>query len=381
MAVPALLLFGLAVSGSARAAASAYAALTLAGALGGPLLGLVLDRSRRPGAVLTTCLVLYGTGLGVLTLAGRALPLAAWLAVAAATGIFGPAVAGGWSSQLPRAVPGRPRAYSLDVATYNLAGIVGPAATALLATASDPGVAMLGAVVLVVAAVPAAWTLPAGDGTGAPLAPGVPRALLRELGLGFRPLLRVPPLRGVTVGSSLSFVGMGMLVVACPLLGAERFGDPARGALLITALATASLVATVVTARWPLPLSPDQVVLLATLVQGLGLVLLAVSSAVPITVLAVVLVGLADGPQLAAVFAIRHRDSPRGNRAQVFTTAVSLKVGSAAAGGALAGLLADSVTVVVLVAAICQAAAVVAALLCGTPVRPTATAGPPPPRA
>ena len=379
MSVPSLLLFGLAVWGSPREAASAYAALTLAAAVGGPLLGLVLDRTRRPGAVLTACLLLYGGGLAAIVLTGDTLPHPLVLVVAAVTGLFGPSLAAGWSSQLPRVLPGRPRAFSLDVATYNVAGMAGPALAALVATGLSPAAAVVGAVALVVAAAPAAWSLPRADGREVQDGRGLLRTLLQELGEGFRPLVRIPALRGATLGSSVSFVGVGMFVVACPLLGAERFGDPGRGALLITVLAAASLTATVLTARWPLPLPPDQVFLAGTLVQGVGLVLVGLGGGLPGTVVAVALVGLADGPQLAAVFAVRHRDAPTGNRAQVFTTAASLKVASAAVGGALAGALAGSTTTVLLVAALTQFLAVGAAVAGGTPVRPRVTASPSPP--
>lgn len=378
MSIPALLLFGLSVWGSARTAAAAYAALTFAGAIGGPLLGLVLDRARRPGATLTACLLLYGSGLGLLVLTGASLPPPLLLALAAVTGLFGPALAAGWSSQLPRVLPGQPRAFSLDVATYNVAGMVGPALAALVATGLSPAVALVGAAALVVAAAPAAWSLPRADGRGSQDGRGLAATLLQELRDGFRPLVRIPSLRGATVGSSIAFAGVGMLMVACPLVGAERFGDAGRGALLITVLAAASLAATVLTARWPLPLSLDQVFLLGTVVQGLGLVLVALSDGVLATAAAVALVGLADGPQLAAVFGIRHREAPTGSRAQVFTTAASLKVGSAAVGGALAGVLSGSTTAVLLVAASTQLLAVGAALLGGTPVRARTTAPPVP---
>jgi MFS family permease len=202
MSVPALLLFGLAVSGSARTAASAYAALTLAGALGGPLLGLVLDRSRRPGAVLTTCLLLYGTGLAVLTLAGRTLPLPAWLAVAAAAGLFGPALPVGWSSQLPRVLPDRPQAYSLDVATYNVAGMAGPACAAGAQRVAHPA----------------------------------PRAAGR-----FRPLARVPALRGVD-GRLVAVVRRGRDAGrGLPAAGGRSLRDPGTASRYGRTAITASL--------------------------------------------------------------------------------------------------------------------------------------------
>jgi hypothetical protein len=55
---------------------------------------------------------------------------------------------------------------------------------------------------------------------------------------------------------------------------------------------------------------------------------------------AVAVAGVADGPQLAAIFAVRHRETPPRLRGQVFTTAASLKITAGAAGAAVAGSLA-----------------------------------------
>jgi MFS family permease len=372
VSAPALLLLGIATSGSALTGAASYSALTLAAAIGGPLLGLVLDRAHRPGVVLATCLMLYAAGLAVIAVAGGTLPVPLLVTVAAAAGVFNPAVSGGWSSQLASVTDQRHRGSALDVATYNVAGIAGPALAGLTATTLGAAPALALAVVLVLAAVPAAMLLPTSPSTLPQRRTSGPvvRSLLVLLAEGFRPLVRIPALRGATVGSSIACAGLGMFLVACPLLGASRFGDTGRGPLLITVMAVASLTATVCIARRPPPVSPDLVVLATSLLAGIGLVLVALAgSAVP-TVLAALVIGLADGPQLAAVFAVRHRDAPTGNRAQVFTTAASLKIGSAAVGAALAGALAESsVVAILLVAAGLQVVAVAAAVLAGTPLR------------
>src|SRR5439155_20153798 len=57
----------------------------------------------------------------------------------------------------------------------------------------------------------------------------------------------------------------------------------------------------------------------------------------PVALVLVAVAGLADGPALAATFAVRQRYAPRALHGQVFTTAASIKVGSFAVGSALAG--------------------------------------------
>src|SRR5262249_7253822 len=74
-------------------------------------------------------------------------------------------------------------------------------------------------------------------------------ALRRQLVAGFAVIAARRPLLRVTVTSVVSYAGIGMLLVCCPLLGAQRLGDPARGALLISAIAVASLTANVILSR------------------------------------------------------------------------------------------------------------------------------------
>jgi hypothetical protein len=126
----------------------------------------------------------------------------------------------------------------------------------------------------------------------------------------------------------------------------------------------------VATARWPLPLSADRTFLLGTVVIGVGLAVASVAGSPVLLLIAVAVVGLADGPQLAALFSIRHREATSANRGQVFTTASSLKISCAAAGGAIAGVLAEySVPGILVAAAAAQLLAVVVAVVAGMPVR------------
>jgi MFS family permease len=89
-----------------------------------------------------------------------------------------------------------------------------------------------------------------------------------------------------------------------------------------------------------------------------------------LVVLAVAVGGAGEGPQLTALFAVRHRETPEHMRGQVFTTAASLKIGGVAAGAALAGPLASrSVTSCLLIAAGIELCAAAAYLLTGLPGR------------
>jgi hypothetical protein len=140
-------------------------------------------------------------------------------------------------------------------------------------------------------------------------------------------------LAGPALAAVVSYAGIGMLLVSCPVLGAQRLGGSARGALLISAIAAASLATNWILAHRPPRGQPDARVLASTLVIGVSM---AAAAAAPgwLTVAAVALSGVGEGPQLTALFAVRHREPPEHMRGQIFTTAASLEIGGLAAGGA-----------------------------------------------
>ncbi|WP_340683920.1 MFS transporter [Amycolatopsis coloradensis] len=342
---PALLLLGIGVDGSAATGSALLAGLTISAAAGGPLLGALLDRSPRPGRLLAWALLAYAGGLGAV-LALVEIPAA--IPVAVAAGLLNPALAGGWTAQLPNVRGETPltRASTLDAMTFTAASLVGPGLAGLVAAYAGAPAAVAVAITLVAAAFPAAWSLPAVEAT-----PATP--IRRQLADGFAVLFRNRTLLRATATSTMSFVGIGVAIVCYPLLGAHRLGNPGIGALLLTVLAAASLVANAVLARRPPP--PDRTVLASTVLLGASFLLAASGHDMVTLLAAAVLAGFAEGPQLSALFAIRHREAPTRVRAQVFTTAASVKITGLAAGAALAGpLSALSVTAALSAAAGCQ---------------------------
>jgi MFS family permease len=367
MTGPALLLLGFAVTGRPATGSELLAAVTIAAAAGGPLFGALLDRSPRPDRVLAVTLAVYALGVVGLAAAVGRVPVPLVVLIALAAGLFNPAVAGGWTSQLPRIVtgPALDRGFALDAMTYSTASLAGPALAALIAAGLGARTAVITAAALVALAVPSACWLsryPPEQVEGPKPAP------YRQVAAGFAAIVTRRPLLRATVTSVVSYAGIGMLLVCCPVLGAQRLGGSARGALLISAIAAASLVVNCILARWPCSPpargQPDARVLASTLVIGVSMAAAAVAPGW-LTLAAVALGGAGEGPQLTALFAVRHRESPEHMRGQIFTTAASLKIGGLAAGAALAGpLAARSVTACLLIAAgfeLCAAAAYVLA--------------------
>jgi hypothetical protein len=178
----------------------------------------------------------------------------------------------------------------------------------------------------------------------------------------------------------VSYAGIGMLLVCCPLLGAQRLGGAPRGALLISTIAVVSLAANAILAGRPGQGRPDARVLVSTLVIGASMAAAALAPGW-LTLAAVALGGAGEGPQLTALLAVRHRETPAHLRGQVYTTAASLKIGGLAAGAALAGPLAGwSLKGCLLIAAgteLCAAAAYLTAAVTGQERRgATAPPGP-----
>ncbi|MEV0826157.1 MFS transporter [Nonomuraea rubra] len=389
MSGPALLVTGLAVTGSPLLASSVLAGLTISAAVGGPLLGVLLDRARRPGKVLGWCLAGYAGGL-LMVVGGMAgqVPGAVLVGVAVVTGLLGPALTGGWTAQLPLVAGPRRlgRATAFDSMSYNVAGLAGPALAGVIASAGGGVMAALVSVGMLVAALPAAHGLPSpdprpadgdggartadgdggartADGDGAGRAAGGDggvagwRVVREEVRAGFRAIVSNGTLRRATVASMVSCCGLAMVVVSAPVLGARLSGESGPGALLLAVIAAGGLVANAVlsrTSRWAAGVQAA-----GTAVLGAGVVVMACAETYWMAVVGAAVAGAGEGPQLTALFAVRHRETPARLRGQVFTTGASLKITSFAIGSAVAGpLAAYDVSLALLAGAALQAAAV-----------------------
>ncbi|WP_367126030.1 MFS transporter [Streptomyces phytohabitans] len=334
---PALLLAGFALTGTAAGASALLAAVTVAAAVGGPVLGVLLDRAVRPGRLLAGALALHTVGLAAVLAGLGRLPFGTVLLLAVATGLLGPALSGGWTAQLPYVVrPERlPRANALDAATFGAAGLAGPALAGVVAQLLGAPVAVAVSVALIGLAVPSAWRLPARTAAVRPARGGV----RGDLAAGARCLVRRPRLARATLSSVVSCAGQGVFVGCAPLLGERVLGGAGHGALLLSCTAASALAANAVLARRRRPFAPDAVLRAGALTQA-GAMALAVADAPAALVAAALLAGLGEGPQLAALFAVRHAEAPERLRGQLFTTGASLKITGFALGAAAVGPLA-----------------------------------------
>lgn len=338
MSGPALMLAGFALAGSTAEASALLAGITVSAAAGGPVLGALLDRHERPGHLLAGALVLYAVGLGLILLALDRLPLPVTVVIAALTGLTGPALSGGWTAQLPRTVPDDrlPRANALDAMTFSVAGLAGPVLAGGVAEVLGTATAVLISALLIGSAIPAAWTLPARPGRTRATQP---TSVIGVLSAGIRVIVRRPCLARATLSTVVSCAAQGMSTACVPLLGERVLGGSGRGAVLLSCAAVSGLVANAVLARFPRSMTPDTIIWAGALVQAAAFAS-AASGRPAVLVVALLIAGIGEGPQLTALFAVRHREAPEQLRGQIFTTGASLKITAFAVGAALAGPLA-----------------------------------------
>ncbi|MFD7496573.1 MFS transporter [Streptomyces sp. NPDC059832] len=332
------MLAGFTLAGSSAAASSLLAGITISAAVGGPVLGALLDRAGRPGRLLAAALVLYAAGLGVILVGLGRLPFAVTILIAVFTGLLGPALSGGWTAQLPRVVPGDglPRANALDAMTFSAASLAGPALVGGLAEALGAPTAVVVSAGLICLALPAAWMLPAHPGwrRGSRAT-----SVIGDLAAGIRVIVRRPSLARATLSSVVSSAAQGMLTACIALLGERVLGGAGRGAMLLSCAAISALMANAVLARFPRSVAPDTIIWAGALVQAAALAS-AASGRPAVLIAAALMAGIGEGPQLAALFAVRHREAPEHLRGQIFTTGASLKITGFAMGASVAGPIA-----------------------------------------
>ncbi|MBU7598318.1 MFS transporter [Streptomyces sp. P38-E01] len=381
-----------------------------------PLAGALLARARRVRRWYVAALGGFAAAIAVLAACLGQAPAPLTLAVAALGGACGPVVSGGLSSLPAELVPPERlgRAYGLDAASYNAASVGGPAAATVIAVATSPAYALLALAGSAALAALLALRLPArrpppvphptaqptgghtttgkreaaggrgpdGEARYGEARPGSEHGPDGEVGrqlppfradlvAGLLAVRRIPQLRAITTSTTLAFVGLGGLGTTAVLL-AEGRGSPGAGGLLVTAFAIGALFGSLACARW-WPRAPAPALASWSLL-GLGLAL-AAASFTSHWVLCVALfaaAGTAEGPLLGATLRIRADHSPARLRAQVFTTAAGLKISAAAAGAALVGVAAGSVSpgTLLLCLAATQLAAVPLGLLAGRGRRP-----------
>lgn len=347
----ALVLAIIARTGDPRLAGLVVGAFTVPTFVTGPVLGAHLDRMRRKRPLFAAGQVLLAAALaGVLVLAGHA---PGWLlaGLGLCAGLTAPVLTGGYSSLVPLVVPAEAlrKANALDSASYDVAGLAGPAVVAGIAGAFGAGDA-LGTVAAVAAAgllLVLVAPMPTGQAgaAGAAGAAGVRgESLTAAVANGLRLLRDSRELGAVTIASAVSMFFQGPLPVALPLLAVALGRATAGGGWLLTAISAGGLAGSLMSSRLLATRSSRSV--LAGAFCGFFALLAAMALAPDFwaAMALAVLAGLADGPAFAAQLSVRQLTIPPERYAQASATAASLKTGAFALGAACAGLLTSLLT-------------------------------------
>ncbi|MFC7964166.1 MFS transporter [Streptomyces cinereoruber] len=165
---------------------------------------------------------------------------------------------------------------------------------------------------------------------------GPAAGLAVDLAAGLRAVVRSPALARATLTSVVSCTAQGMLTACLALLGERVLGGAGRGAMLLSCAAVSALAANAVLARFPRAIAPDTLLWTGALLQAAAPAA-AVLGHPTVLVAAAFVAGIGEGPQLTALFAVRHREAPERLRSQIFTTGAGLKITGFALGAVVAG--------------------------------------------
>ena len=324
-------------TGSAGLAGLTVAAITLPSLISGPLLGAWLDLTGRRRRLMVADQLLITTMLITLVLVAGHGPN--WLIplVVLTAGLTYPLSFGGFTSFIPAIVPEDllAPANALETTSFNSALVVGPALAGTLSATVGPAAPLLIEAALSLVALALILRIPDLDRGGRPRDG---RTLLGVAAAGIRQIVSVPQLRGITFAAAIGLGGLGLMTVAFPLFAVEHLGGQRSDAgFMWAAFAAGSTAGALALMRLQRRVPPERIVLSGYALFGTAMLTWPLAGSLPALLVLIAVAGLADGPALAAQFAVRQRVVPPELYGQVFTTAAGLKVGSFAMGAGLAG--------------------------------------------
>lgn len=344
-------------SGGSPVAAGFLGACVTAPHLFGPFVARRLDTAADGRRVIALACAVHALTLAAAVLAYDHAPVAVPAVLLIASGVVGPLLTGGISSRLPSIagtqVRQQRRAHGWDVATYGIAGTVGPSLVAVLAGSASPRAAGLTLAAGALTAGAVVWLLPYQPRpSGRANVPQPWQTLGLMLGAG---RLRRTLLLTVVVAFAVAVLPI-TAVGSADLLGIPA---SATGAL-IAAYGSGNLAGALAVMLRPLTGEADQLTRrLATLVV-LGLAAILLAPIVTMALAAYFATGVANSFFFASTLAARSEYAPAEARGQVFVWVGALKITAGSAGTAAAGAAAGAGPLVplgVAIAAITLAAA------------------------
>lgn len=311
-----------------------------------PFVGRLADISKNPNRLYALAFAFNGIVIALSGLLLNTIHPALILIMAAIGGSVGPLMLGGLSSLVGAIVPQplMPKAYALDVVSYNVSAILAPAIVAAVASLISPLASLLFLSVLML--------LASGNVLRLKIDRRDDRALIAapSPAAGFKAIASIIPLRSTVTATSFSSIGVGIIPIAVTLLAMERFS--VNAGVMLSTMAIGALIGSLAYAARPFGADePHRLVPFISLVTAIPIAIIAMTSSTVLALGLFAFAGALGGPQGSAQLSVRDRFSPSNVRTQVFTLSTSLKTTSAAIGAALAGLISGaSPTLLLLIA-------------------------------
>lgn len=340
MLAVAVVLFVLERFHSATLAGVTVFAYAFPGVVVSPLAGALLDRSGRISlirldywvAAAAVALVVVLNAAGVLTP-----PLL--VAIAVLGSVTNPLSAAGTRSLFPVLVPRNlwDRANAVDSIGYLFALVVGAPLAALIAgLAGRPEALVATAAVFAAAAV--SLTGMGGLVSAAPRSAA--RSIARQSWEGLDYVARNPTLRGLAISLSITNVGMGLLVVALPVVVLDHLHLNAAvvGALWAIS-AVAGGVGAALAGRRGSHGRERRLIAAGLLASGTALLAIALVSNLAVAAVAMALFGGGGGVTDVGLFSIRQRRTDPAWYGRAFAVSMNLNYAGSPVGSAIAGPL------------------------------------------
>jgi MFS family permease len=334
------------------------------GILVSPIAGALLDRRGRARLmVLDYVLAASAAGLIACLAALNALPVVVLIGIVGIASLTNPLSSAGGRSLFPVITPPAlwERANALDSSGYLIATLLAPPLAGVLVAFAGGVWALAAAGVLYLAA--ATVMLRLHDPATKVQAGG---SLLAQAWQGLGYFVRHPTLRGLALTLSTYNVGAGVLMIAVPVLvlGRLHLGPDTVG-LLWGAMGAGGLVSSLVVGRMSTNGRERQLIIGSILLGTFATALLPFANALPVVALAVILVGVANGPFDIGMFTLRQRRTDPAWFGRAFAVSMSANYLGYPIGSALAGpLIGASLNLALWAAvAICLASALLPLLM------------------
>jgi MFS family permease len=310
----------------------------LPGLLLAPVAGALLDRHGRARLVVADYLIAaFAAGLIAGLSAAHALPPVALLVIVTLASLTNPLSVAGARSLFPLLVPRAmwERANAFDSSGHVIATLVAAPLAGTLVGLVGGEWALVAAGALFVAAAAVMLRLPEPD--GAPQAEGT---VLLNAWRGLKYVVRNPTLRGLALTLSTFNLGSGLLVIALPVLVLDRLhSGPTTVGLLWGGMGAGGLIAALVAGRISTQGRERQLMVGTTLLSCAAIAILPFAGNLAVVAIAVVLLGVANGPFDIAMFTLRQRRTDPAWFGRAFAVSMSVNYVGSPIGSALAGPL------------------------------------------